>query len=265
MDLKKYDVIVVNTSGGKDSQVSLDVVHLMALQQGVQHRIVAVHADLGRVEWAGTKELAQAQADHYNIRFEAIKRPQGDLLDHVESRGMWPSSTTRYCTSDHKRGQCAKVITMLTDEVRERHPGKRVRILNIFGFRAEESPARAKVPVFQENKRLTNTKRIVHDWLPIRDMLETEVWASIKASGVPHHKAYDLGMPRLSCVFCVFAPKAALVIAGQNNPELLNEYVRIEAKIDHTFRKNMSMADVKAVVDSGEGADTSSLDGAWNM
>ena len=33
-----------------------------------------------------------------------------------------------------------------------------------------------------------------------------DVWARIKASGVEHHKAYDLGMSRLSCCFCVFAP-----------------------------------------------------------
>lgn len=48
MNLQDYDVILVNTSGGKDSQTALDVVHKMAVEQGVADRMVAVHADLGR-------------------------------------------------------------------------------------------------------------------------------------------------------------------------------------------------------------------------
>lgn len=265
-DLRPYAVILVNTSGGKDSQTSLAVVHALAVEQGVADRMVAVHADLGRVEWKGTRELAQAQADHYGVRFEAVKRPQGDLLDHIEARGMWPSSTTRYCTSDHKRGQCAKVVTMLTDEIRRtRFITRQIRILNIFGFRADESPARAKIAVFSRNARLTNSKRIVDDWLPIRDMTEAQVWQSIKASGVPHHPAYDLGMPRLSCVFCIFAPRPALILAGHHNRDLLDEYAAVEARIGHTFRQNTTMADIKAAVDNGEGQDVGNMSGAWNM
>ena len=55
---------------------------------------------------------------------------------------------------------------------------------------------------------------------------EHDVWKDIKASGVPYHKAYDLGMPRLSCVFCIFSPPAALMIAGKQNPELLDRALR---------------------------------------
>lgn len=46
-------------------------------------RGVVVHADLGRVEWAGTLELAREQARLVGLRFVARARPQGDLLSQI--------------------------------------------------------------------------------------------------------------------------------------------------------------------------------------
>ena len=56
-DLRSYDWIVINSSAGKDSQAMLDYVTHLARIAGVEDRIIVVHADLGRVEWKGTKEL----------------------------------------------------------------------------------------------------------------------------------------------------------------------------------------------------------------
>lgn len=47
-------------------------------------------------------------------------------------------------------------------------------------------------------------------------------------------------------------PKAALVLAGKHNPELLAEYVRVEQAIGHRFRKELSLAEVQAAVNAGE-------------
>ena len=254
-DLASYDVILVNTSAGKDSQAMLDLVYDEALRAGVVDRLVAVHADLGRVEWPGTAELAQEQAEHYGIRFEKISRPQGDLLDHIESRGMFPSSTTRYCTSDHKRGQVRKVMTMLAAEPDnvDRARGRRVRILNCMGFRRQESPARAKKEAFVENGPASNkTVRQVDEWLPILEWSVEQVWERIRAAGTRHHPAYDAGMPRLSCSFCVLASRPALVRAVQLRPDLARTYAEVEARIGHRFTDAVSMADLIAEADASE-------------
>lgn len=252
-DLTAYDVIVVNSSAGKDSQCMLDVVAEEARELGVLDRLVVVHADLGRVEWQGTRELAEEQARRYGVPFIAVKRPQGDLLDHVRSRGKWPASNARYCTSDHKRGQVGRVLTRLAAEARKATGKAQPRILNCLGLRAQESPARAKKEDFRNDRRNTNGRRHVDEWLPIHGFTLEQVWDRIRASGVPHHRAYDLGMPRLSCCFCIFAPKAALVLAGRYNRGLLDEYVRVEEEIGHTFRKSLPLADVRDAVDRGEG------------
>lgn len=246
MNLRDYDFIVINSSAGKDSQAMLDYVAILAKEQGVSDRLIVVHADLGKMEWDGTKALAARQAAHYGIRFEVVRRTQNNLLEQVEARGMWPSSAARYCTSDHKRGPIGTLFTKLSREA-----GRFVRILNCMGMRAQESPKRAKMETFAFDKRNSNGKRHVDTWLPIHTWTVEEVWARIRQSGVEHHRAYDMGMPRLSCVFCIFSPKAALLLAGKHNPELLAEYVAVEKRIDHTFRQDLSLATIQAELQAG--------------
>jgi 3'-phosphoadenosine 5'-phosphosulfate sulfotransferase (PAPS reductase)/FAD synthetase len=245
--LTAYDVILVNSSAGKDSQAMLDLMVERAKAEGVLNRVVVVHCDLGRVEWKGTRELAEEQAQHYGLRFEVVSRTQGDLLTHVETRGMWPSNAARYCTSDHKRAQVYKLMTKLADEVRAAKGDKKyqTKILNCLGLRADESPARAKKVAFQRNEMASNGRRMVDEYLPIHDWTVAQVWARIKASGVRYHPAYDLGMGRLSCCFCVLAPKAALLLAAQHNPELADTYAAVEQKIGHQFTVKISIAQVR--------------------
>jgi 3'-phosphoadenosine 5'-phosphosulfate sulfotransferase (PAPS reductase)/FAD synthetase len=271
INLHDYDGVLVNTSGGKDSQTVLRQVVLLAQRQGYDLDLIeAVHADLGKVEWEGVKELAREQAEHHGLRFTAVKRRTKDgdestsLLDYVRDRRKWPSSTTRYCTSDFKRGPALRALTALDRRIRPVWKAH-IRLLNVFGFRAEESPARAKKVVLETNKRATTKSRHVDDWLPIHDWTETDVWDDIKASGVRSHRAYTIGMPRLSCVFCIFAPKAALVIAGKDKPELLQEYVDLEAEIGHTFRQDLTLAEVQEAVNRGDEPDLVELEGQWNM
>lgn len=239
--------------------------------------MVVVHCDLGEMEWPGTKELAEEQARHYGLRFEVVARPQGDILQHVLDRhetlkaagktaSPFPSSEQRWCTSDHKRGQVSKLLTQLVTETTSAWPSltkrfdssnfklprRPVRILQCMGMRAKESSARSKLKPFKLDKHNTNTKRIVHVWLPIFDMAEDEVWADIRESGVKHHWAYDLGMNRLSCSFCIYAPRDALLLAGIYRTSLLRRYVEVEKQVKSSFRKELALADVLADVESGK-------------
>ncbi|SFQ19173.1 3'-phosphoadenosine 5'-phosphosulfate sulfotransferase (PAPS reductase)/FAD synthetase [Amycolatopsis rubida] len=241
-DLAAYDVILVNSSGGKDSQAMLDEVCVLAEAAGVLDRITVLHCALGHVEWPGTSELARAQAGHYGVRYEQRHREQGLLLDQVRRRGRWPSASARYCTSDQKRGPARKLITQLVAELGDL--GRPARVLNCMGLRAEESRARLKKARLSRDEAASSGRRTVDTWLPIHDWTETQVWQRIHASGVPYHPAYDQGMTRLSCSLCVLASRADLVRAAQLRPELAAEYADLEAEIGHRFRNDLSMADI---------------------
>jgi 3'-phosphoadenosine 5'-phosphosulfate sulfotransferase (PAPS reductase)/FAD synthetase len=244
-DLKSFDLVLLNSSGGKDSAAMMARVVELAREAGVMERLRVVHADLGRAEWKGTTDVVVAHAAHYGLPLTIVSREKNDLLEHVEDRGKWPSSAARYCTSDHKRGPLLKLMTRFVREERERNGGRRVRVLNVMGIRAEESSARAKKNPYALDERASNGRREVWTWFPIFEWKEDEVWARVKAEGLAVHRAYGLGMPRLSCAFCIFATPDLLKLAGRENPELLDEYARVEEKIGHTFRKDCSIAAIR--------------------
>ena len=262
-DLASYDLIEISSSAGKDSQAMTFHVAGLLREAGLLERGVVVHADLGRVEWPETPALAETHARLAGLRFMKVKRPQGDLLEHVEKLGKWPMPTQRFCTADHKRGQIYTAFTALAEEARERlvreaavagHSFNRpVRILNCVGLRAEESPGRAKRPTLKRDKRSSGkgTAKVVDMWLPIQHWTEAEVWAACRASGAPTHPAYAAGLPRASCVFCIYAPEGALQIAGHAHPALLAEYVAVEQRIGHTFKHGLPIAKVAADVAAG--------------
>lgn len=254
-NLADYDVILFASSGGKDSQAMLDYGAELADQAGVMDRVVVLHNDLGEVEWEDTAELAQEQAEHYGFRFEMRHRTQGLLLDQIRARHYklrakgdtttpaWPSSAARYCTSDQKRGPARKLITELVAELAL---NRQARVLYCLGIRAQESSGRAKKPALELDKAASSGVREVTTWHPILDWTEDQVWARIKASGVRYHWAYDKGMKRLSCSFCVLASRDDLACAARLRPAMARKYLELEQEIGHTFKADLSMAQIVA-------------------
>lgn len=257
MELAAYDLIVINSSGGKDSLCSVyEICRLAEEQDYDKSKIVVSHQDLGEAEWSDTKSLVAKQSEFFGLKTYYSKRRNKDgkeetFLEYTLRRGQWPSSAQRWCTSDFKRGPGARVVTQLTKGMKECH------VLYIFGFRKDESPARSKKKHFELNKNLTTKKRLVINFLPIHEWDTKKVWDTIKDNKLPYHFAYDLGMPRLSCVFCIFSPFDALVVAGRANPELLDKYVEVEKKIGHSFqydskkKKEIPLSDVKKAIAEG--------------
>jgi 3'-phosphoadenosine 5'-phosphosulfate sulfotransferase (PAPS reductase)/FAD synthetase len=263
-DLRDYDLLLVGLSGGKDSQATAGVVAEAASAAGVTERMVGVHADLGEEEWAETPAYAARHAAHFGIpRFEIVgreledpasgdRRPQS-LLEHIAAHGKFPDAARRFCTSDHKTGPIRRLMTALVREVDPVRLGRPVRILDIQGFRAAESPRRRRLPPYCRNEDASNqTRRQVDTWYPIHDWSTPQVRAYCDASGVDHHPAYDdppgsgnwAGMPRLSCSFCVLAGRDALILAARRRPELAARYALVERQIGHRFKAGLSMAQI---------------------
>ncbi len=249
IDLTSYDLILLNTSGGKDSALMSHFVVNIARHLGIMDRVAAVHATFPE-EWPGTVELVQRQCQALGItRLHVVSRGEG-LLDYAKRRGKWPSPGQRWCTSDFKRAPINKVITELAPR-RPRWRRRRPRVLNVLGMRASESPERAKMLPFSRDAVRTNTIRTVDQWLPIFRLATPDVWALLEEAGLEMHPAYAAGMPRLSCSFCIYAPKSALVLAGKLRPDMLRQYVEAEREMGHTFKRDLAIKDILAIVEAG--------------
>jgi 3'-phosphoadenosine 5'-phosphosulfate sulfotransferase (PAPS reductase)/FAD synthetase len=253
--IREADVIVINSSGGKDSQAMLDYVGRLATEESVADRVTVVHNDLGTtdsglpVEWPGTADLVHEQAAHYGFPVIVTRREKGGLFQQLRNeRLMFPSSAARWCTSDQKTSQGRKVVTRLVAETGIE--GRPAEVLYCLGLRADESPGRARKPVLEIDKAGTSGRRTIRRWLPIHDWSERQVWDRIRESGVRYHPAYDQGMTRLSCSLCVLASRDDLVRAAGLRPDLAAEYAALEAELGHDFRADMSMADIIAAAEA---------------
>jgi 3'-phosphoadenosine 5'-phosphosulfate sulfotransferase (PAPS reductase)/FAD synthetase len=251
LDLSTFDYIVVNTSAGKDSQAMLDLIVELATTAGVADRIVAVHCDLGRVEWArNARARRRAGRRTTASASRSSRRELGDLLDQVEARGMFPSSTGPLLHQRPKDqpGQEAPHQAHRRSR-RPGPPGPHPQLPR--PPRPGVDRARAKkAAVLQDSA--TNGKRDVVRWHPILDWTVDQVWARIAAAGTRVHDAYALGMTRLSCAFCVFASRGDLLVSAKANRPLLDEYVAVELRIGHRFTMALSAAELAALADAAE-------------
>ena len=230
-------LVVVNHSGGKDSQATYAVIKALVPAD----QIVVVHADLGdEVEHLGVQDHIVNNIDHELHVAEPIWKDgtRKTLLDAIERRGLWPSAAQRYCTSDLKRGPCEKVIRRLL-----RESGRR-DVISCFGFRSEESAARAKRPTWSRVARNCTQSRDWYEFSPIHDLTTDEVFEVIAQSGQEPHPVYAEGNTRLSCVFCVLASDNDLKVGARLRPELYARYVALEDAMGHTFRANASLRDI---------------------
>ena len=234
-------LVVISHSGGKDSQA------MAALVRGVvpADQIVVIHAELPGVDWDGTEDHARATTaglDFYTVR--AAKT----FFDMVEHRGMFPSPKYRQCTSDLKRDPINTKIRALA-----KARGATL-IVNCLGLRAEESTSRARQPVVKINKRMSKAGRTMIDWLPIHDLTTAEVFAVIKDAGQSPHWAYQAGMSRLSCCFCIMASRQDLTTAAKLNPHLYRRYVETEKRIDFTLSPSCQSLEAITGISAAEAA-----------
>jgi 3'-phosphoadenosine 5'-phosphosulfate sulfotransferase (PAPS reductase)/FAD synthetase len=244
--LRDGAALVLNVSGGKDSDAMCH--HLLERRQieGWSGEVVMLHADLGaRVEWQQTPDYVQHLAQRKGVPLHIVRWTDGDLIDRIwqryykdPSRPCWPSAQMRYCTADLKRGPISR-------ELRRLFPSGNV--ICAMGLRAQESQTRARRLTFtlRTDSSAPTKGRFVYDWLPIHDWMETDVWDCIRRYGNIHHEAYSLGNSRLSCALCVLASLKDLINGAVHNPDTYREYCRIEAVTGYSFRKDFWLSDLK--------------------
>lgn len=220
--ISKKAVFVVNHSGGKDSQAMF-----IFLKRNIPSKqLIIIHADLPGADWPGTIEHIQNTTDGYYLE---VVRARKTFFEMVERRGMWPSLEYRQCTSDLKRDQIDKAIRRYLKEK------GLFQVVSCIGIRAEESSKRAKNKPFKVSSRNSKAGWKWYEWLPIHDWPVAKVFSEINSAGQTPHWAYNKGMTRLSCCFCIGASVNDLIISAKINRDLYKKYCSLERKINHAL------------------------------
>ena len=220
-------LVAISSSGGKDSQAMTILLSRIVPRE----QLLIVHAPIGDVEWPGPIEHIEHTIPP-GVPFIMAPVASGKtLLERVEERGMWPSKSARWCTSDAKRGPIERELRRYL----KAHPRFEGRLLNTLGLRRDESSDRARRIPWRRNERMSVAGREVHDWLPIFDLSTEDVFRIIAQAGQSPHPVYSFGLSRCSCSFCIFASRPDLRRAAELRPGLYQRYAALERRIGHTL------------------------------
>lgn len=226
--IERGALFVVNHSGGKDSQAMFVKVSKMVPAK----QLIVIHAILPEVEWEGVTEHIEATIGSAPLIFAQAKKTFFEMVEH---RGMFPSPSYRQCTSDLKRNPIEREIRRYLAS----HPEFNGLVVNCMGMRAEESTGRAKLQPLKLNAKNSIAGREWYDWLPIHDWLVAQVFSEIERASQKPHWAYEAGMSRLSCCFCIMANQSDLTTAARLAPDLYWRYVETERRLNFTLSPSM--------------------------
>lgn len=250
-------VVAFSVSGGKDSSVAAHAVntYLDSIGHPREDRI-AVHADLGRIEWAQSHAICEKLADQLGVELWTVRHGRHDMISRWEERftrgkaryanleifnliGPWSSASLRFCTAEMKQ-------QVISPALKKRFPGR--TIISVIGVRREESANRASTPVSKPEPRWDGRDgtRLI-SWNPIVDMLTTEVFAYHEVYKIALHEAYTrFGSSRVSCVYCVLQKQADQEASSRalENHDNYRHLVEMEARSTFSFQPTRWLADV---------------------
>lgn len=197
--------ILVQFSGGKDSQACL----IKTVKDYGKNNVTAVFCDTGW-EHADTYIHIHKTCEQLGVELVTLKSSKyKDFVDMAIKKGRFPSTMTRFCTSE------LKVIPMI-DYILSQDDS----FIIVQGIRAKESTARAKLDVecsyfkeyFYSGVKGLYHKKAVLEWCkthdasvlrPIFNWSAQEVIDYILASGQRPNPLYERGFSRVGCFPCI--------------------------------------------------------------
>jgi 3'-phosphoadenosine 5'-phosphosulfate sulfotransferase (PAPS reductase)/FAD synthetase len=117
------------------------------------------------------------------------------------------------------------------------------RILVVTGERGQESSARAKYEDIEPH-RTDSKRRTVHQWRPVLDWKEEQVWDIIERHRARPHPAYFLGWGRVSCLACIFGNDDQWASVKSIAPERFGRIAQLERDFRSTIKKGQSIEDM---------------------
>lgn len=180
------------------------------------YRWVPARRGLSPVEAASAVERA----------LSALHPTGNPFLDLCIWKGRFPSTRARFCSEELKHRPIYEQVML---------PLMRSgRVLSWQGVRADESPARAKMP------RMDRGDGRLWNWRPILRWTVNDVFAMHRRHGLEPNPLYKLGMGRVGCMPCIHARKSELAEIYKRFPDELDRVAEWEKLVSKCSKRGMA-------------------------
>ena len=217
----KIDFFSVAFSGGKDSQIVLDLVSRILHPEDY----IVIFSDT-TMEIPYTYEAVKDAKNFYSKKYPTLKfytaNPPKPAIEFWKDFGP-PSRFHRWCCTVTKTAPFEKLIK---EEIASSNRSKLPRVLVFDGVRAEESSKR------KNYSRLAAAAKHIHQTNAevIRDWNSSEVFLYIFWRRLYLNKGYRFGLNRIGCSICPFASGWSDYILSNVFSEVIRPYVSIIQK-----------------------------------
>lgn len=186
----KIDRFIASFSGGKDSQVVLDLCTRAIPPTAYE----VIYSDTG-YELPSSLELYEEIQKHYKKKFPSLKfstaRNHESVLNYWDKIGT-PSDTHRWCCTVMKTAPLYRKLKV--------EGNKQAHVLTFDGVRAEESTRRSNYERIGKGKHT-----FVYNAHPILRWNSVEIFLYLFEKDLPINIAYRFGITRVGCAICPFS------------------------------------------------------------
>lgn len=208
------DIFVSSFSGGKDSQVVLDLVSRVIPSED----FVVIYSDTG-YELPPSLSLYQVIKDYYAKIYPGLKfytaKNHNSVLDYWDKLGS-PSRIHRWCCAIMKSAPLSRLLKEIVGI--EKQP----KAILFDGVRAEESPSRSL--------RLRVGKNVKHNSIinvrPILEWNSLEVYLYLLMHRLPFNQAYRNGLSRVGCVICPYSSGWSEDLCCKMYPDTISPFMK---------------------------------------
>lgn len=206
----KIDRFLASFSGGKDSQVVLDLCTRAIPSTDFE----VVYSDTG-YELPPSLKLYQEIQQHYQSLYPDLKfstaKNHASVLSYWDKIGT-PSDSHRWCCSIMKTAPLYRTFKI-------EGTNKQAKVLTFDGVRAEESLKRGKYGRTGKGKHTT-----IYNAHPILEWSAVEIFLYLFRHHLPINQAYRDGKARVGCVICPFSTSWDDMIATKKYPNELKPF-----------------------------------------
>lgn len=229
----RIDRFIASFSGGKDSQVVLDLVTRAIPSTAFE----VIYSDTG-YELPPSLELYGEVKRYYGERFPSLKfsiaRNHESVFNYWDKIGT-PSDTHRWCCSVMKTAPLYRMLKV--------DGNKQARVLTFDGVRAEESTRRS---TYERIGKGVKHSTVVNA-SPILNWSTIEIFLYLLGHNLPINPAYRKGVTRVGCVICPFSSEWNEMVVRNYYYDAIRPFLcRIETNV-----KKLDIPDPKEYIVSG--------------